>query len=296
MSRSNRSDLLEPGDSPEKTLEINRCYSISKLTEWLKHDTWASHEALCLVCDIEPSDSEILWPPRFEDISFDTPQPQRIAMLSEEPIYSLAPDPDADTFALQRSNSFIEERLETGWDTEFSCHFFEIHTRMQNRQRASGRLESCWRIFFSTPAHADLPPQEPTYFLEWSSRKQIEIPWLEWAKSSGLINDKPDESPAVKTEKRTIPSKASEIEELREAAIQIAITHHINDGMPKKNITVRKICTWLIDSGEFSSGEPFSTRWREVEGMRALLKRPHNPLSDKRYLAAKPIKSPKFNP
>jgi len=178
----------EPGDEAEKTLENNRCYSISKLSDWLKHDTWAVHEALCLVCNIEPSDSEILWPPGFEEIDFDTPQAQRISLLNDEPIFSLAPDSDPDADAITKSIAFVDDRVEHLWTVTTKYGLFEIIWRMYNRQKASEQLGTCWRLFYSDPAHADLLPQEPSFFLDWSSRKRIEIKWLDWAKARGHLD------------------------------------------------------------------------------------------------------------
>ena len=257
----------------------------------------ATREALCLISDIEPSDSEILWPPAFEEITIETPQAQRLTLLSEEPIFSLAPDADADADALERSIDFVDRRLEQQWAVANlrSLHFFSIHTMMQIRQKASERLQANWRIFFSNPKHVDLSPQEPPYFLEWSARKKIDIPWLDWAVESeylpsGLAGDKselPDES-AIPDEKISPELQANidqEVEELRDKAKKVAIKLKI-DGIPPKRITVERICRDLLNE-KFESGKDFRLRWDSIEGMRSYLKGEHHPKKSEGFRKAK---------
>lgn len=64
--------------------EADRCYPISKLPDWFKHDTWTNHQALCLFSNIEPSDSEIIWPDTFLERKIEVPEAQRVALLNED--------------------------------------------------------------------------------------------------------------------------------------------------------------------------------------------------------------------
>jgi len=65
-------------------------------------------------------------------------------------------------------------------------------------------------------------------------------------------------------------------------------------GIATKHITIERICEDLFKES-FSSGKPFTSRWKSVEGMRSLLKGENAPKSSEEFRNAK-SSSAKFNP
>lgn len=139
--------------------EADRCYPISKLPDWFKHDTWTNHQALCLFSNIEPSDSEIIWPDTFLERKIEVPEAQRVALLNEDPIFSLVPDPDPEGYAIEEAMQFIEVRREQGFTTTSKLHMVEFSHRMMHRYDAVKQLQTNWRIFYSNPSHTEFPSQ-----------------------------------------------------------------------------------------------------------------------------------------
>lgn len=257
-------------------------YSYSSLKRWFDLDQWTYREALCLMCDIDPENADIDWYAQQRSASPDIEKPriENAQILSE-------------------SRNFIKlPRHQTAVEPDDPDYSERVNQKNNKLAVATIKLQKIYATYdraLDAPA-SPLGHATPASFVEWALKRKIDIPWLDWAKSQGLVTTERSKVSGGKTRKETDSQKIDQISELREAAVQIAIKRRVNDGMPKKNITVKKISVWLLESGKFSTGEPFSTRWREAEGIRGLLKSKHNPLSDKRYLDAKPIKSPKFNP
>ena len=277
-------------------------YEKSALSNCLRHDTWHWQLALPLICNIDMRNSgrSAAWygnmfadPQLVETLFYE--DFDHVALLSEDSIYQLTPiktPTNADLAHNMRRLAAL--KMDSGRDdVEFQTE--DIRVRMSKRYRACTELRQARNIFMSKPGHIATDAFEPTYFLRWAASKGIDIPWLEWATSRGLVNSRQSKPPVGKAKKEPRSSKTDQVSELREAAVQMAI-RRVNDGMGKKYITVKKICVWLLESGKFSTGESFYVRWRTPEGIRRFLKGKDNPLSDKRYLDAKPIRSPKFNP
>ena len=276
-------------------------YENSALSKWLRYDTWKGQFGLPLICNIDlqnsgrsdewtrlvlsyPESAHLL----YEDFA-------GVALLSEDPIYQLTPIKIPTRPDLAHNIRRLTTLKKASSRDDLKIDSDDVRFRMTERHHACMELDEAHDMFMSNPSHGETDTFSPAYFLSWAASKRIEIPWLDWAKSHGLVNMTQSEPPVAKSEKKASSSKTGQVNELREAAVQMAI-RRVNDGMTKKYITVTKICVWLIESGKFSTRKPFTTRWREPEGIRSLLKGEHNPLSDKRYLAAKPIRSPKFNP
>lgn len=268
-------------------------YDQSRLKDWLATDSWSAQEAVCLLSDVDPTGAVISWGGFTNTYGghVDSPKIEHGQLLSEgkDLAFSESADRVLDVTSSYPDEPFFDaNKLIAGTTAETQ--------RMSLRIDAERHMRRAWDLYRRNPEHSEDDQRPPCEFVEWGKTQGLDIPWLDWAKVHGLVTTERSKLSGGKTKKETDSQKIDQISELREAAVQIAIKRRVNDGMLKKHITVKKISVWLLESGKFSTGEPFSTRWREVEGIRSLLKAKHNPLSDKRYLAAKPIKSPKFNP
>ncbi|VUX54890.1 protein of unknown function [uncultured Woeseiaceae bacterium] len=288
MGSEKRNKILDQ-ITREKTI---RDYDDSVLRNWLKLKFWRADESLCLLCDIDPTGAFISW--GFENYTgeiIDTPKLVN-AQLLREPIvfYSIPVDPKSPKFG------YLKFSPGPGLPDNLPDAGLEIVRRKGEKlQLAQEKLRQITMFFERHPHSQEVDLFSPEYVIDWAVSEGINIPWLDWAESQGLVTTERSELSGGKIKKETDNQKIEQISDLREAAVQMAIKRRVNDGMPKKHITVIKISRWLLESGKFSTGEPFSTRWREAEGIRSLLKGKHNPLSDKRYIDAKPIRSSKFN-
>lgn len=254
----------------------------NSLAWWFQLDTWEPKEAICLMCGIDPRKTKIDW----DEVT--------IELLDH--VGTVIRKLERETFLYEDWQSCQTARSKTSdYDHEgISDEFLAI---AEYQMDIEDSLKNVWMRFsravdFETDKNAASSPES---YLNWAKSNGIDIPWLEWAVSRDLVKLKKTESPKARAKKEPGSNEIDQVSELREAAVRMAITRRVNDGMPKKHITVTKICAWLLESGKFSTGEPFTNRWREAEGIRSLLKGKNNPLSDSRYLAAKPIKSPNFN-
>jgi len=268
-------------------------YEQSRLKDWLTVDSWSAQEAVCLLSDVDPTGAVINWGGFTNTFGghVDSPEIEYGQLLSEGTDWALSESWDRvlDVTSSYGGEPFFDfNKYESGPTVETQ--------RMSLRIKAEGHVRRAWDLYRRNPEHSEDDQRPPYEFIEWGKAQGLDIPWLDWAISHGFVNITQSQSPVAKAKKEPSSSKTDQVSELREAAVKMAITRRVNDGMPKKHITVKKISVWLRDSGKFSTGEPFTTRWREPEGIRRLLKGKHNPLSDKRYLDAKPIRSPKFNP
>ena len=94
------------------------------------------------------------------------------------------------------------------------------------------KLEKAWKIYFSNPDHYLDPSRvwdqndyeqrtrrPPIYFIDWAETKGIEIPWLDWAKSNGLVQSPKAKDPIDKDELR----EATPMEKRRKEGIHAAI-------------------------------------------------------------------------
>lgn len=283
-------------------------YDKSKLSFWLRYDTWPVELGLCLICDIDPEKSEELDFDELVDMVNIKPEDKPpyalykgVCLLSEDPFYKLKPKKHPQKYDFGEAKQYLKDKADWLEKDDIKPEYTnpdytDICERLRSRAAACMKHGECWTLFESNPWHSDQSRLEPSSFIGWAASKGIDIPWLDWAKGQGLVTTERSKLSGGKTKKETDIKKNDQINELREAAVQIAIKRRVNDGMLKKHITVKKISAWLLESGKFSTGEPFTTRWREPEGIRRLLKGKHNPLSDKRYLDAKSIRSRKFNP
>ena len=294
-------------------------YGKSKLDFWLRHDTWSTELGLCLICNIDPEKSEDL---NIDDIvdgvdimpgdKFSHRVFERVCLLSEDPIYKLEPAKNPDDWAFHRAKKHLEDI--TSWLNEddidpkyIKPSFNDICDRLRFRQAACERHNECWSLFESNPAHLAQETFAPTYFVGWAASKGIETPWLDWAKHNGYVLDDPKtarrksretqavsvkKTPSTKAPERD-EEKMQEIVELRMAANKRAVKLKI-DGMPATRITVARICEDLLKE-KFSSGKPFTSRRRKIDGMRSYLKGEYHPQNTEEFRKAKSERA-KFNP
>ena len=285
-------------------------YSNSDLSHWLRYDTWSVRLGLCLICDIDPDQSNDMDFDSLVDMTNIRPKDRpahpifdSVVLLSENSIYNLPPDSspdDSDVFhALQRidvQNNHPDGGLNL---PDIVLESTDILARMKRRHDACAKLGQCWAIFASNPAHFKQESFAPSFFINWARQKEVEVPWLDWSRNNGYLDKKkgigqpePKASPTTQTKNTSGTDKAErqeemkrEIGELRTTAKKVAIKLKV-DGIQSKSITVARICKDLFEKS-FSNGKPFSSRWGTIDGMRSHLKGAHHPTRNKEFREAK---------
>jgi len=301
-------------------------YDKSRLAFWLRYDTWPVELGLCLICDIDPEKSEELDFDGLVDMVNIKPEDKpsyalygRHCLLSEDPIYILEPKKRPIRYDFTNAKQYLKGRvdmLELQYFKEdrddikpeyVNPDYTDICDRIKLREAARMKQMECRVLFKSNPKHSEQERFAPSYFIEWAASKNIEIPWLEWAKHNGHLdkgagNTQPQSKapPAIRVKKTSSTENSErreeqkqEITELREAAKKVAVKLK-RDGIPDKRITVERVCQDLLTM-KFSSEKPFTSRWRTVSGMRSYLKGEHHPKESAAFRSATSTRA-KFNP
>ena len=103
-------------------------------------------------------------------------------------------------------------------------------------KKSNKKLEQIWS---SGNDHEQMEAFPPMHFIEWAIKKQITIPWLEWAQQNKLISTAPDDSTKESNvnhhpDKNALPSPP--------ASIATASTDraHVSDALAKLNQAAEK--------------------------------------------------------
>jgi hypothetical protein len=276
-------------------------YAQSSLPKWFKYDLWTPKEGACLLCDIDPGMAEIDWDSKTatQAESRTAPMIENALLLSKDKAFFFLPRHYTEEHWRMAGPAWNQDASKLADDEKYVLLIPEKQLEMD---AVEAHLQRVWELLKTADDAQDesVAGASPRWFIEWAVTHELVIPWLGYAKEQGLID-----TPAVEYEDFTgyddltdLKSRGAiridQIRELREAAVNMAIERLVSDHVPEGRITVTRICGWLLETGRFSNGEPFSSRWTEPEGMLDYLKGKDNPLADFRYLAAKPEKPPTF--
>ena len=182
-------------------------YESSNLEMYLKYDLWEEDNALIILCGIDP-----LWKDR--DIDFDDygfakikctwffGRPATYDVLPREDIYGWIKECKEEHTAFLRTNGLappegpLDGFLERKWQKErnaildnldmfeelLSNRYFNIVWSIREHH---ARQLMKRRLLWKSGRHEDRNP--PGYYIDWAASKGVEIPWLEWAISEGLL-------------------------------------------------------------------------------------------------------------
>ncbi|MBN3848344.1 hypothetical protein G3N58_16115 [Paraburkholderia sp. Ac-20342] len=137
------------------------------LFQWFLHDSWTPREALRLLLGLEPDADWFA----LSDESGDHPRIVSARYL------------DGSLVCIEgwRNANVVKESIESGAHPEI---YNQLQITSLELVRLSSELSGMKRVFESG-SHA--PRNPPAYYIEWAARKNYVVPWLNWARSEGLL-------------------------------------------------------------------------------------------------------------
>ncbi len=181
------------------------------LREWFKHESWSRDEAIALLLGIIPARSENLdFQGLFRILEDEASTQKRTAqVIFARDLFGCAIDkngyPNATTVRLMMLKGRIAD---PGLCPVPGETMLALTIDLQ-------RLEDLW----DSGQHADR--NSPAYVVAWARRKGIEVPWLGWAQSSGLLT--PEVPEAAPTNVSSAPAGLPETGEQGVTSTNIAI-------------------------------------------------------------------------
>jgi hypothetical protein len=132
------------------------------LSSYLGFDNWTVEEAICILCRIDPDNSDMTW-------SKDD-KPHLISLNSYQPFSR-----DRTIIAQEKNNKSDMDLLIT---TDKDCVLIK---EMESKIRRYRRL---WNS--GSQRRKSNPPVE---YIEWAKRHNLQIEWLDWAITTGRFKD-----------------------------------------------------------------------------------------------------------
>lgn len=139
-----------------------------RLHEWLQHDSWVVRDALLLMANIVPEGVDVNWDgyKNHMGVWLDKPAIVNAQLFSESYAFYLFPS-----------------KVKKDEDEKIAI---KIRNKNSKLHRASEQLNRIKKLWDSAQHENERYPIQ--YYLNWAKNKDIEIPWLTWAESSGLIS------------------------------------------------------------------------------------------------------------
>jgi hypothetical protein len=129
-----------------------------RLRYWFRHDTWTVSEALILLCGFSPDHIIV------DELGNISPPEPRKPDMQPSFIYRLDGLPVNDLLLHRAIGSYSALRLQ-----QFLWNGYEY-------------LHVLWKS-----GDHDAPRYSPKYFIDWATRKEFKIVWLDWAVEQGLV-------------------------------------------------------------------------------------------------------------
>ena len=152
------------------------------LPKWLELHLWTDEEGLCLICDIEPDHVDIQWG--------DSPEISNAGFLSN---LDIADYPTLDMYSYDERKKLDHDFVET---LQYKAYLIG---------RAENTLKRASKLLRRNTSWPDRPTS-PKQWLEFAQSYNIEVPWLEWAESEGLMARSPINA-NKKPDKRAVDSR-----------------------------------------------------------------------------------------
>ena len=172
------------------------------LSPWFDLDTWSQKEGLLLLSNIEPSGADIEWGyENFAGVWIDAPQIHNAQLLDQSEFFYMVP--------FERRGVMPPEPEKLSPAEE------EILQKRMLLSSTESTLQRTFKLWVSG-LHED-DRYAPDYFVAWAVKKQVNIPWLDWAQSNGFIEEhlRPDAETATDRQERLAKLKAQLIREGR---------------------------------------------------------------------------------
>ena len=152
-------------------------YSLSDLPEWLEHDTWKVKDALLLMADISPTGAEVNWDgyENLFEVWIDAVQIINAQPLAEDDFFYITPFEEEDLKAFTKlGNEEVKEKI----------------NKLKQFQNQLNRIKRLWdsRESFGDGKTSPEERNPINYYLIWAEKKNIPVPWLDWAKRNELLN------------------------------------------------------------------------------------------------------------
>lgn len=122
------------------------------LHHWFRRDSWTAKEAMLLLCGLDPNGTVV-----------------------------------------GASESIFGNELEI-FKATYTLDGFEYGPKSIDEMESSeyaevAEYESAWKEMTSIWSSGDHQPRNPpAYYLEWAARKNLRVPWIEWARENNLID------------------------------------------------------------------------------------------------------------
>ncbi|GEM_PF-3200094 len=165
-------ELLAAFEALKDRAENTDPYELSSLKKWFTFDLWETKEALCLVCNIDPSTADISWF-GLNDRSLDEWQPivHNAQLLNKPAGFHLI------TTGMERN---AEEELELSP---------EAQQKIGELTTAQYKLQEICRIYerATDTDFVHFGKGKPTDFIAWALARGFDVEWLPWAISGGIV-------------------------------------------------------------------------------------------------------------
>jgi hypothetical protein len=160
-------------------------YQPNRLHSWFKFDNWTAYEGLLILCDIDP-----------DRIPYNTNGEPNLEELRPEKLVDLPPSERFERECIQFLDGIrplARRTIEIIGASSSEMLIFERQFLYEKRLR-----------IWNSGNHTE-KRYPPKYFINWAISKDIEIPWLDWAKSHNYYGDKTLETRSLSnTEKNTL--------------------------------------------------------------------------------------------
>ena len=159
---------IERHEKRIKTFENRRpdeeAYDSSELAGWLELGAWTPKEAVCLICDIDPTGADISWAgyDNYAGVFVPKPKINNVGFLREDGDLYVVPR------RLQLKGRKVTSEFDSGDDT--------IDYKNYRISLAEPVLQRTMRLLERGKNFASSARMPPSYFIDWARRKNIEIP------------------------------------------------------------------------------------------------------------------------
>ena len=176
---------VSPNDAENARQEKLAKYDSSRLGDWLRLPTWTPEEALCLLCDIDPTGAIIHWDgfTNAHGGHVDAPMVERGQLLTERPDSSYA-QPGDRVFEITSSGEYDP------WFIADDLMIVPIKGSLGlRRHHAELRLRWAWKKYMRNAKHGNLGNRPPYEFINWAESDGIPIHWIGWAFEYGFLDE-----------------------------------------------------------------------------------------------------------
>jgi len=158
----------------ERLLRESNPYDYSSLSEWLKHDTWKQNDGLLIMLGIEPTGAEVNWNGYENYLGIPIEKAQLInAELFKD---------TNDEYSFPHNLEAQEAIDEWGFSEESIESLAQRHEEIRLYSSELANVKTLWDASGYEEERYTIK-----HYIDWAQRKNIVIPWLDWAIDKELI-------------------------------------------------------------------------------------------------------------